>query len=397
VTDNNPKKNSQRSGPALIRQANRSAILDSIRQHGAGSRSTIIKRLGLSAAGVSGVVDELLSDQLLLEGKLEASFNTQRGRPKTPLLLNPDIAYSLGLTLRPFHTQLEIEGAWCNYAGEVSVAYSRLIINNTDYHSTLYAVNEAIIELSREVPDQSRLIAAGIGIPGIATAKSIKFAPNLAFLEGDQFISSLSEIVRFPVYLQNDVNLSVISELDLVSELRQKRFAYLYISSGVGAGIATQGNQVSGHGWVGEIGHIQVPTANGGFNKLEYLLSIDGYLAQALQGLGLQKDDWGGLIKLYQQHHSLAQEVIQTYAANLFLAIQVLNAVADLDIVVIDFPSSNLFHHLEKMVNKLMSDSVLKTEVRCSSGGHHNSVRGAALNALMMSLDVLETRRRHND
>ncbi len=385
---------SRRSGPALIRQTNRLAILHSIREMGPGSRSEIINRLGLSPAGVSAVVEELIVDGLLIEGETTLPTKGQRGRPITPIMLNPDAAYSLGLTLRPCHNKLEIEGSWCNYAGKISITYYRLISDNSDCESTLKAVIEALNTLSNEVPDKSRITAAGIGIPGIATTQRIMFAPNLPFLEGDSFIKTLTEQLPYPVYLENDVNLSVISELDLVPELKQMRFAYLYISSGVGAGIATHGKQKSGSGWVGEIGHINVPAANGQFNSLEKFLGIDGYLAEALPSLGLAKDDWKELARLCSVSDSKAEEVVFSYSANLYLALQILNAVADLDIVVIDFPSKSLYEFIEKAVNKLISESVLKTEIMLCNSEHHSSVRGAALNALMMSLNSLESRKR---
>ncbi len=385
---------SRRSGPALIRQTNRLAILHSVREMGPGSRSEITKRLGLSPAAVSAVVEELIVDGLLIEGGSTLPTKGQRGRPITPIMLNPEAAYSLGLTLRPYHNQLEIEGSWCNYAGEVSVTYCRLISDNSDCESTLKAVSKALNTLSNEVPDKSRITAAGIGIPGIATTERIMFAPNLSFLEGDSFIKTLTEQLPYPVYLENDVNLSVISELDLVPELKQMRFAYLYISSGVGAGIATHGKQKSGYGWVGEIGHINVPAANGQFNSLEKFLGIDGYLAEALPRLGLAKDDWEELARLCSVGDSKAEEVVFSYSANLYLALQILNAVADLDIVVIDFPSKSLYEFIEKAVNKLISESVLKTEIMLCNSEHHSSVRGAALNALMMSLNSLESRKR---
>ncbi len=385
---------SRRSGPALIRQTNRLAILHSVREMGPGSRSEITKRLGLSPAAVSAVVEELIVDGLLIEGGSTLPTKGQRGRPITPIMLNPEAAYSLGLTLRPYHNQLEIEGSWCNYAGEVSVTYCRLISDNSDCESTLKAVSKALNTLSNEVPDKSRITAAGIGIPGIATTERIMFAPNLSFLEGDSFIKTLTEQLPYPVYLENDVNLSVISELDLVPELKQMRFAYLYISSGVGAGIATHGKQTSGYGWVGEIGHINVPAANGQFNSLEKFLGIDGYLAEALPRLGLAKDDWEELARLCSVGDSKAEEVVFSYSANLYLALQILNAVADLDIVVIDFPSKSLYEFIEKAVNKLISESVLKTEIMLCNSEHHSSVRGAALNALMMSLNSLESRKR---
>jgi predicted NBD/HSP70 family sugar kinase len=387
---------SNHSGPSLIRQTNRFAILHSIRETGPGSRSEITNRLGLSAAGVSAVVEELILDGLVIEGEPTLPIKGQRGRPITPIMLNPDAAYTLGLTLRPYHNQLEIEGSWCNYVGDVSVRYSRLITDSSDCKSTIKAVIEAFNTLSNETPDKSRIAAAGIGIPGIATTERIKFAPNLSFLEGDRFIKILSEELPYPVYLENDVNLSVISELDLISELKQMRFAYLYISSGVGAGVASHGKLKSGSGWVGEIGHINVPMPNGQFNSLEYLLGIDGYLADVLLQLGLVKDDWEELARLYSAGDSKAKEAVYNYSANLYLAIQILNAVADLDLVVIDFPSKSLYSFIENTVKNLISESLLKTEIMLCNSEHHSSVRGAALNALMMSLNSLGARKRAN-
>ena len=100
------------AGPSRIRALNRKAVLSYIRKHGPTPRSDLIPALKLSAAAVSSVTSELMSNGLLRTAPPEVSANlAARGRPKSPLEFNPSAVYAFGMRLLPFDDRCRIQMA----------------------------------------------------------------------------------------------------------------------------------------------------------------------------------------------------------------------------------------------------------------------------------------------
>ena len=81
-----------------VRTYNERLIMSLLRQHGSLSRMELGQWSGLSAQTVSVIVRALDRDNLVLPGEV------QRGRvgpPSTPILLNPEGAFSIGVSVSP--------------------------------------------------------------------------------------------------------------------------------------------------------------------------------------------------------------------------------------------------------------------------------------------------------
>ncbi len=78
----------------LIRAINRSAVLNMIKMHGPIARNEVAHRTGLSAATVTGITAELITEGLVFE---KAPGDSRGGRRPILLALNPRGGYVVGL------------------------------------------------------------------------------------------------------------------------------------------------------------------------------------------------------------------------------------------------------------------------------------------------------------
>jgi hypothetical protein len=78
------------------RSFNRNVMIEAVRLKGPVSRAELTRMTHLSAQTVSNIVAELLNAGLLLE---EGRRQAKRGQPAIDLVLNPDGAATIGLTV----------------------------------------------------------------------------------------------------------------------------------------------------------------------------------------------------------------------------------------------------------------------------------------------------------
>jgi predicted NBD/HSP70 family sugar kinase len=380
------------AGPARIRALNRKAVLNYIRKNGPISRSGLIPALDLSAAAVSSVTNELVEGGLLRPAEPGvASEYASRGRPKSPLELNPDAVYAIGLRLHPVDRQCRIQRAWINYAGHIERLPAQVF---NDYHNTdgvIDAILAALSSVEQSVPDRHKILAATIAIPGPISQNEVLIAPSLRAIEGRSFAPAIAHQANYPISLLNDVNLAVLSELHLQPRLKQLNFSYLYIGLGVGAGVGLDGSLWSGNGWAGEVGHLRI-SRNGDEppKSFEEMLSTDGAFVDESNRLGLAHDDLDGIAQADIDNNKGTSSALDDYARTLFELVLVISSVLGLDEVIIDFPSELLFSRLQFRFNKSLAKQPFQLAISSPVEGNGAAVRGAALAALDLAIDQVE-------
>jgi predicted NBD/HSP70 family sugar kinase len=353
----------------------------------------LIYALGLSAAGVSSVVNELINDGLLQEAEA-TPVEGRLGRPVVLLELVPSAAYTLGLLLRPEAGKVRIETAWADYAGRVHVLPNPPAFALDSVHSIVSGVRSTLRTLEGAVPDVARIAALTIGTPGVYENDWIRIAPRLRAIEGDEFVAAMRDEVPYPIEFMNDVNLGALSELDQQPRLRELTFAYLFIGSGVGAGLAIQGRLWVGRGQAGEVGQLRITRGGGRRESFEELLSMDT-LAEKLERIGLPRDGLDRLAVAAKARDRRALRLVNRYSSDLCDVIQVLEAVLDLDEVILDFPSIPLLDCLRPQVEALIADSPLPVAITTPAMAQSAAVCGAALSSLQLALRKIEQRSKH--
>jgi len=385
------RNNTAAAGPGRIRALNRKAVLAYIRKNGPTPRSDLIPALKLSAAGVSSVTNELVNNALLRADLPGAGSDLgARGRPKSPLALNPDAAYALGLRLQPVDGRCRIQMAWIDYAGQIRQLEPLVFDDFKRADGVIDAVRSALSILEQAVPDSRRIRSAAVAIPGVVTRDDVLFAPALEVIVGRSFASAIASQIDYPIALANDVNLAVLSELHAQPRLSQLNFAYLYIGAGIGAGLGLRGQLWTANGWEGEVGHVCINRGSEPRASFETLLSPSKAFAAETKRLGLAPDNLGAIADAAAGGDQATKAVLNEYAQILCELILVLVAVPGLDEVIIDFPSDRLFSHLRPILEGLISAQPLKVAISSPAEDDGAAVRGAAISALDVTIEQVE-------
>jgi len=237
----------------LIRGINRSAVLNTIKNHGPISRTETARRTGLSAATISGITAELMNEDLIFEKEAGSS---RGGRRPILLAINPRGGFVVGLKL----AEDQIVGVLTDL--EVSVLAKHVLkIEGRSLDSTIDALAQVVmILLSKGDIEPEHLLGVGVGLAGIVDAQQgiLRYSPIFGWRDvpiGDL----LRDKVKAPVYVDNDVNTLTLTEKWFGKGQGFDNLLTVTIGRGVGLGIIVNGQLYRGfQGGGGEFGHTVV-------------------------------------------------------------------------------------------------------------------------------------------
>ncbi|ALV47535.1 transcriptional regulator [Arthrobacter alpinus] len=233
---------------------NQAVILDSIRRAEEGlSRVELAASAGLAAQTVSNICRRLLDSGLIVEAGKEASGP---GKPRTILRLNPRGMYAVGIHIDPALTSYALLDA----VGTVLVSVDEA----TDLAGAPAEVVAAMGATVRKIIDESgvdeqRIAGVGVATPGPVDAASgtVVDPPHMPGWTRVPLRDILHEATGLPVVVDKDVTASAVAEVWAGSANSARNFVFVYIGTGIGAGLVLNDEVVRGSsGNVGEIGHI---------------------------------------------------------------------------------------------------------------------------------------------
>ena len=210
----------------LIRNINNNLILESISNYGPISRADLSKKLNLTKATISTIVQDLIDHSLVIE---VGSKDTHVGRKPILLCFNQKCAYAISIDLNAEYIAVYLS----DLKGE-KVYYSRYK-NNLDSTTLLEKLKAIIKHILTLVPNSKfGVVGIAIGIHGITCNNEVIFTPyyNLAGLD---VASTLSTTFNVPVYLENEANLPVIGEKSFFNSY--SNIVNISIHTGVGLGL----------------------------------------------------------------------------------------------------------------------------------------------------------------
>jgi glucokinase len=262
-----------------MRQVNRSAILELVRQSSPIARSEICKQLGLSMPTVIRIVDELMEDGLV---KLTGETAGKTGRPRQLLRYNQNGGLVIGIDLGG----TSLYGALANIGGEVlGELYSHLQGSSPEEnYSVVVQMIQALVE--RSVQEKQALLGIAIGVPGVTQARSgvVEWAPSLNWRKFS-LKERVAKCFQLPVVVENDVNLAVLGELWFGVGRGVRDLVLLSIGTGMGAGIVIDGMLYRGHNSAsGEVGYF-IP----GVEALGHRFEQFGAMEEIISDIGLVK------------------------------------------------------------------------------------------------------------
>lgn len=132
---------------------------------------------------------------------------------------------------------------------------------------TIAAIKELIKQLLKEQDiGEQDLQGIGVGAPGPLDAKKgvILCPPNLPSWVDVPIKEMLEAAFSVPVLLENDANAAALAEKWIGAGAGCENFTYVTVSTGIGAGIVSDGKLLSGsRGNAGEIGHTVIDPSYG--------------------------------------------------------------------------------------------------------------------------------------
>lgn len=157
-----------------------------------------------------------------------------------------------------------------------------------------YIISELWNSISKHLQcqqiDQSNIIGIGVGAPGFIdrTTGIVYEAVNIGW-KNFHLKKQLEDISKLPVFITNDANIAALGEVWQGAGDGSDHLIAITLGTGVGGGIITNGEIISGaNGTAGEIGHMTIdpngsPCNCGRRGCLETIASATGIVRQALE------------------------------------------------------------------------------------------------------------------
>lgn len=236
----------QKTGRAI----NRSLILNLIRTGEGLSRRELADRTGLSGAAVSFVVNDLIEDGYLLEGRPEGSG---AGRKRVPLTLDAGSNYAIGIRLSVDRLDCMLTDLAMTLVDSETIA-----LTSMEPRSVVDGARTAVGRLLERKTGDARILGAGFTSPGRFDPQSGVCLRNHRFGWRNVPIGTmLSEALDMPVFTENDTMAFGLAHH--LFGLGQSYGSFLAVAVGAGIGCAlVSGGQVyrGGRSNAGKVGHV---------------------------------------------------------------------------------------------------------------------------------------------
>lgn len=237
-----------------LRKGNLTAVLNSLRQYAPISRASLADMTGLNKATITRIIRDLIDHGFVREAGTQASNG---GRPSILLELDPEGGYIIGARLDVDYSSVILTDFAAETLWRSDVPHRR-----EDGQEAIKAELLSLIQQAYDhAPDTGRpIFGLGVSMPGLVDVASgtLLFAPNLGWRDVP-IKAWLRETFRFPIYVDNEANLSALGECYFGAGQDADYVLLVSITAGVGAGIVTNQQILSGaSGVAGEVGHMTV-------------------------------------------------------------------------------------------------------------------------------------------
>ena len=236
--------------PELMRELNKSVILETVRKEGPISRARLSKKLDLSFPAISSSVNSLLEKGWIVETEKD---NNQIGRKATLLEYNGKKGYVIGIDIGRTHIALLL-----------SDITGKTLVEKTlrDFGHTGEEIIEAVIRLIHQSLSECELpgtlMCISVGIPGYyqEDSHSIILAPFVQGWEDIDLKEILQKEFKVDVLIDNSVNLGAIAEKWQGNRKGCRHLLYMDFGIGIGSALILDGELYRGfNGVAGEIGY----------------------------------------------------------------------------------------------------------------------------------------------
>ncbi|GAB1817088.1 ROK family protein [Herbidospora sp. RD11066] len=276
-----------------VRKGNRGMLLRTLYFGGPRSRHELTGLTGLSAATISTMTGDLLSEKILMEaGQVESDG----GRPRVLLRVNPVYAYVIGVDVAETHVRVELFDLEMTEKARVDYTL------RPSHHDIELVARRILAGIDVVLADgqvaASQVLGVGIGVPGIVergSSDTLIHAKTFGW-DGVPLGALMRAGTTLPVFIDNGAKTMGQAELWFGAGRGADHAVIVLIGSGVGATVVADGLAVRGtSNSAGEWGHTKIemngrPCRCGSRGCLEAYIGAEGLLARA--GVPAQTTDW---------------------------------------------------------------------------------------------------------
>jgi glucokinase-like ROK family protein len=239
-----------------VKNINKHALLELVRFATGGiSRADLARRMGLSRAAISSIVNDFLTADILRETQREM---VSSGRPPINLEINPQRGYVVGIDVGVTHVSLGVADLSGQILHEIDLEFS---VEQGPMQGLSLIDKELRELLSRAEIDLEDVSAIGVGVPGpvVAEKGTVSDPPVMPGWDNFPIRDHLETLWGCPISLNNDAEMGALGEWAYGAGRGEQHLAYIKVGSGIGSGFLFNGQIYCGvSGSAGEIGHITV-------------------------------------------------------------------------------------------------------------------------------------------
>jgi len=226
-----------------LRAYNERLMITAIRQAGPLSKAEIARTTGLSGQAATVIVNSLLDEGLLVKRE---KVRGRVGKPFTPIALNPEGAYSMGVKIG----RRSLEVLLVDFGGSVVASRS------TPYPAPLPAetmnlATAAVVELMDSLKRRlrARLVGVGVAMPWV-----LHEWPDVLGLEREAIAAwreidvaaELEVATGLSASVYNDATAACAAELIAGDRITRRSALYIYLGTFVGGGVVIDGRLYRG-------------------------------------------------------------------------------------------------------------------------------------------------------
>lgn len=321
---------------------NQKNVLLCIKRNDGISRAEIAKVLSLSKPTTSKLVQELIDEGWVYEEWRE-EVNSLGGRRPLSLFFNEKSKYIFGIDIGGTN----VEVALVSLTGKVieKTTFS------TQQHLGVQLIEKLVDSLYKLMKKQnlsdSKILGIGIGVPGITDFEKgiVIDAPTLGWCNYP-LRQVLEEKLSYPIYIDNDVNVSVIGEKWQGAAKNKRNILKVMLGTGIGCGMILENELYRGASYAaGEVGYMVTDQSAlnkgytsmfAGYGFLDNHVGGPAIASQMNKHLSKENEVTARQVfELAREHHPQAEKIVQDMIEHLSFALMNMIAVVNPQCIVI--------------------------------------------------------------
>lgn len=238
---------------SLVRHINERRLLGILRVEGPISRAALARRLSLTRASVTGLVDDLLARGMVCEQRADKAEPRDVGRPGIAIALNPASAYFLGVEIGVGILRFALLDLAAGVAETAALPFER----------TLPPADVVALIAGQFATWRTRfgdaIKAMGVTVPGLVRRDGHVINLPILGWKDINLSALLAGVIDLPCHVENNANAAAFGYIYAEPQPHHGVLVYLKIGTGCGGAVIIDDKLLRGGNGLGtEFGHLHI-------------------------------------------------------------------------------------------------------------------------------------------